>query len=210
MFRKKLILFLFLIGLSTSLQAQKPYFSSKDWFYFGVSAGASWDILYDWSFSWNDPIDVDKVGQGIEASLGLSWGKGYENGFSWGIEYNYGYGFAKGQYNTTTPKISKGDDLTFQTHKISYFMSGMIFLDSSRMDFIPAITLGIDMGFVFQGIYKGRDFVALGISPMLGLRAGFSAIVNQDYQIDVLAHAPVSSFVSHHFGLSVGFKRLFW
>ena len=56
---------MFLIGLSTSLQAQKPYFTSKDWFYFGVSAGASWDILYDWSFSWNDPIDVDKVGQGI-------------------------------------------------------------------------------------------------------------------------------------------------
>lgn len=213
MLQKKFISFLFVLLFCSSLHAEqihKPYFTSKDWFYFGVSAGASWDILYDWSFSWREGIDVDRVGQGIGANLGLSWGKEYENGFVWGLEYNYAYGFAKGKDNGTNSDIHKGDDLTYQLHRLSYSMAGMIFLDSKDINFIPAFTVGVELGFLFQGINKGSDFVAFGASPILGLRAGFSAIVNQDYQVDALIRAPVSSFVSHHFQLSIGFKRLFW
>lgn len=210
MFKKIIFLCLFTLVSCTTLQAQKPSFPSQDWFYFGVSAGGSWDLFYDWSFSWSDPADVDKIGQGVSANLGLVWGKEYANGFVWGIEYTYAYGFVKGKYNTVSSKIAPGDDLRAQTHRVVYSMAGMIFLNSYNPDYIPAITLGVDLGLTIHTLSKGDDCVDIGVSPLLGLRGGVSFIIDQDYQIDLLIKAPIASLVSHNFGASIGFKKLFW
>lgn len=198
------------LALCFGLNAQDWVLPSEDWFYFGVEAGSSYNMVHDWSFSWRKGIDFDHIANGINANLGINWGKEYKNGFIWGIQFSYGYGFYKGRDNTITSEIQKGDDLRGQNFQLGGILAGMIYLPSRNVNFIPAIQLGVDMTLLFQGVYKGSECLAFGVSPALGLRGGFSAIINQDYQIDVLIKAPVGSFISENFGLSVGFKRLFW
>lgn len=196
--------------LTTSLYSQKWDLPNWDLFYFGVEAGASYNIIYDWSFSWRKGLDVDSIARGIGAEIGLSWGKEYRNGFIWGINFSYGYDFFKGRDNTVTSKIKQGEILSGQTFGFGGILAGMIFLPSNDSNFIPSIQLGVDLSLLFQGVYRGREQVAFGVSPALGVRGGFSAIINQDYQIDLLLKAPVGSFISNRFGLNLGFKKLFW
>lgn len=167
-------------------------------------------MVYDWSFSWRKGLDVDRIGNGIEANLGVSWGKEYRNGFIWGINFSYAYGFYKGKDNTILSEVKNGDNLRGQNFQFGSTLAGLIFLPSNKSDFLPAIQLGVDLGLLFQGISKGSDLVAFGVSPAFGLRGGFSAVIDKDYQIDILLKAPISSFISHRFALSVGFKKLFW
>lgn len=202
--------FLFVLALSCLLKAQEWSLPSKDWFYFGVEAGASYDMAYDWSFSWRKGLDVDRIGNGINASIGINWGKEYQNGFIWGLQFSYGYGLYKGKDNSITSKVTKGDDLNAHSFQFGGVLAGLIFIPSKDPNFIPAIQLGVDLTLLFQDINKGSEGIAFGVSPAFGLRGGFSAIINQDYQIDVLLKAPVGSFISNRFGVSVGFKRLFW
>lgn len=198
------------LALCSFLRADWPL-PSRDWFYFGIETGASYNMAYDWSFSWRNGIDCDRIADGINANVGLSWGKEYRNGFIWGLEFSYGYGFYKGKDNSVTSEIKKGDNLRGQSFEFGGILAGMIYLPSNDANFIPAIQLGVDMTLLFQSVYgNSNDAFAFGVSPSLGLRGGFSAIINQDYQIDVLLRAPVGSFISDHFGVSIGFKRLFW
>lgn len=196
--------------LATSLYSQEWNLPNWDLFYFGVETGASYNIAYDWSFSWKNGLDVDNIAKGIEAEIGLSWGKEYRNGFIWGINFSYGYDFFKGRDNAITSKIKQDEILSGQTFSLGGILAGMIFLPSNDSNFIPSIQLGVDLSLLFQGVYKGRELMAFGVSPTLGVRGGFSAIINQDYQIDFLLRAPVGSFISNRFGLSLGFKKLFW
>lgn len=200
----------YMLLLATSLYSQEWKLPNEDLFYFGVEAGASYNIAYDWSFSWRKGIDVDNIAKGIEAEIGLSWGKEYRNGFIWGINFSYGYDFFKGRDNTITSKIKQGDTLSGQTIGLGGILAGMIFLPSNDSNFLPSIQIGVDYGLLFQGVYKGGELMAFGVSPAFGLRGGFSAIINQDYQIDFLFRAPVGSLISDRFGISLGFKKLFW
>lgn len=81
----------------------------------------------------------------------------------------------------------------------------MIFLPSNDSNFLPSIQIGVDYGLLFQGVYKGGELMAFGVSPAFGLRGGFSAIIDQDYQIDLLLKTPVLSFVSNRLEISIGF-----
>lgn len=198
------------LALTSSLYAQDWNLPSEDWFYFGIETGAAYNMAYDWSFSWRNGIDFDHIANGINANIGINWGKEYRNGFIWGIEFSYGYGFYKGRDNTITSEIRKGEDLTGQTFSLGGILAGLVYLPSKNSNFIPAIQLGVDLMLLFQGIYKNNENLAFAVTPALGLRGGFSAIINKDYQIDVLIKAPVGSLISQNFGFSVGFKRLFW
>lgn len=196
--------------LTTSLYAQEWDLPYDNLFYFGAEAGASYNIAYDWSFSWRKGIDVDSIGEGIETSIGIVLGKEYRNGFIWGLHFSYGYSFLKGEDNTITSQIKQGDTLAGHSFDIGCTLAGMIFLPSNDNNFIPSIQIGVDYGVLFQGVHKGGEQIAFGISPTFGLRGGFSAIIDQDYQIDLLLKAPVLSFVSNRLGISIGFKKIFW